>query len=103
MALTVTSQNFDTEVMNSDKPVLIDFWASWCGPCKMMSPIIDQLSTELEEKVKVAKVNVDDEPEIASQFNIMSIPTLVMIKDGKVSASAVGARPKDDLLKQLGI
>lgn len=103
MPLTITSQNYETEVMKSATPVLIDFWAPWCGPCRMVSPIVDELETELAGSVKVVKVNVDDEPEIASNFNVMSIPTLAVVKDGKVAATSVGARPKDDIRKMLGI
>jgi thioredoxin 1 len=103
MPLTITSENFDTEVMQSDTPVLIDFWAPWCGPCRMVSPIVDELSTELEGDIKVVKVNVDDEPDIAASFNVMSIPTLAVVKKGKVAATSVGARPKDDIKQILGI
>jgi len=103
MPLTITSENFDEEVMKSEKPVLIDFWAPWCGPCRMVSPIVDELASELEDNIKVVKVNVDDEPDIAANFNVMSIPTLTVVKAGKVAASSVGARPKDDIKKMLGI
>jgi len=103
MSLTITSENFDTEVMQADKPVLIDFWAPWCGPCRMVSPIVDELAAELEGNVKVVKVNVDEEPEIAASFNVMSIPTLTVVKQGKVAATSVGARPKDDIKQMLGI
>ncbi len=103
MPLTITAENFETEVVKSDKPVLIDFWAPWCGPCRMVSPIVDELEGELEGNIKVVKINVDDEPEIASKFNVMSIPTLAVVKDGAVSATAVGARPKEDLKQILGI
>lgn len=103
MPLTITSENFDTEVLNSDKPVLVDFWATWCGPCRMIAPVVDEIETEFSDKIKVGKVNVDDEPEIASNYNIMSIPTLMVFKDGKVAASSVGARPKDDIIQMLGL
>ncbi|CDZ24808.1 hypothetical protein CCDG5_1700 [[Clostridium] cellulosi] len=103
MPLTITSENFDTEVLNSDKPVLVDFWATWCGPCRMIAPVIDEIEAEYGDKIKVGKVNVDDEPEIASNFNIMSIPTLLFFKDGKVAASSVGARPKEDIIQMLGL
>ena len=103
MPITITSQNFDNEVMHSDIPVMIDFWATWCGPCRMAAPVVDELSEELDGTVKVAKVNVDDEPEIASQFNVMSIPSFILVKEGKVTASTVGARPKDEIRKILGI
>lgn len=102
MPLTITTDNFETEVVNSDKPVLIDFWAPWCGPCRMVSPIVDELENELDN-VKVVKINVDDAPDLASKFNVMSIPTLAVVKDGAVTATAVGARPKQDLRDILGI
>lgn len=95
--LVLNKENFADEVMNSDKPVLVDFWASWCGPCKMLSPIVDEVANETT-KVKVGKVNVDEEPELARQFRVMSIPTLVLIKDGKVVKSSVGVKPKNDIL-----
>lgn len=103
MPLVITADNFETEVVKSEKPVLIDFWAPWCGPCRMVSPIVDELEDELEGNIKVVKINVDDEPEIASKFNVMSIPTLAVVKGGTVSATAVGARPKEDLKQILGI
>ncbi len=93
-AIDITKNNFQSEVLSSDKPVLIDFWAAWCGPCRMLSPIVEELAGELSGKVKVGKVNVDEERELAAQFQIMSIPTLVVIKDGKITASAAGVRPK---------
>ena len=92
--LQITKNNFDTEVMNSEKPVLIDFWASWCGPCKMLSPVVDEIAEETTD-VKVGKVNVDEQPELARQFGVMSIPTLVLIKDGKVAEQSVGVKPKE--------
>lgn len=98
--LQITKNNFDTEVMNSEKPVLIDFWASWCGPCKMLSPVVDEISEETTD-VKVGKVNVDEQPELARQFGVMSIPTLVLIKDGKVAEQSVGVKPKDTILKMI--
>lgn len=98
--VTLTKDNFNNEVMNSDKPVLIDFWAAWCGPCRMVSPIVDEIAEESED-IKVGKVNIDDEPELASTFNVMSIPTLIVVKDGKIINTAVGARPKRDILRLL--
>lgn len=97
----ITSKNFENEVMKSDKPVLIDFWASWCGPCKMLSPIIEEIAKEYVGKIKVAKVNVDDEPELASTFGISSIPTLFVIKNGEVTNTAIGFRSKEDIIAML--
>ena len=102
MAMNITKQNFEAEVMNSDKPVLIDFWAAWCGPCKMMGPVIDELTTELAGKVKVCKVNVDEEVELAQTYKIMSIPTLMLIENGKVKKSALGYQSKDKVLEMIG-
>ena len=98
--LTITKNNFEAEVLRSDKPVLIDFWASWCGPCRMMSPIVDEIAAERGD-TKVGKVNVDEESELAGAFNVMSIPTLVVIKDGKVVNGAVGVRPKAEILRMI--
>lgn len=89
-----TSDNFDTEVLKSDKPVFVDFFADWCGPCKMMSPVIDKLSDEFDGKIKVGKVNVDDYPELAEKYNVMSIPNMVFIKNGEVVDRVIGAIPK---------
>ena len=99
-ALHITNNNFKEEVLNSDKPVLIDFWASWCGPCRMVGPIIDEIAKENPD-IKVCKVNVDDEPELASEFHIMSIPTLVVMKDGQVIRQSMGAKPKAQILDLL--
>lgn len=96
--MTITSKNFEKEVMGSQVPVLIDFWASWCGPCKMMSPVIEEVAKELEGKAKVVKINVDEEQELASTFSIMSIPTLVIIENGRVKSQAVGVRSKKEVL-----
>jgi thioredoxin 1 len=96
--MNITKENFEAEVMNSNKPVLIDFWAPWCGPCRMLSPIISEIAEEYGDKVKVCKVNVDEQGELASTFGVMSIPTLVVIKEGKVVNSVTGVRPKDQIV-----
>ncbi|MBQ7039825.1 MAG: thioredoxin [Clostridia bacterium] len=95
--ITITKDNFEQEVMNSTQPVLVDFWASWCGPCKMLSPVISELAEEYEGKVKVGKVNVDEEPELAAAFRIASIPMVVLFKDGEVKEASVGYKPKQQL------
>ena len=100
--MNITKNNFEQEVLHSDKPVLIDFWAPWCGPCRMLSPVISEIAEEYGDKIKVCKVNVDDEGELAASFNVMSIPTLVVVKDGKVTNSAVGVRPKAQIVEMMG-
>jgi len=97
----VTKNNFKQEVIDSDKPVLLDFWASWCGPCRMVSPIVEQVAEETTNNAKVGKINVDEEPELAQAFNIMSIPTLVVVKNGKIVQSAVGVKTKQAILSML--
>lgn len=99
--INLTKDNFNEVVVNSDKPVLIDFWAGWCGPCLMMSPVVDEIAEERSD-IKVCKVNVDEERELAGLFQIASIPTLAVIKDGKVVNGSVGVRPKKDILKMIG-
>lgn len=101
-AITITKDNFENEVIKSDKPVLLDFWAEWCGPCRMVGPVIDELAGEVQT-AKIGKVNVDEQPELASTFKVMSIPTLVVLKDGKVISTTVGVKPKADILKMLEV
>ena len=99
--ITITKANFDTEVMLSDRPVLLDFWATWCGPCRMLSPVIAEIAEEYDGKVKVGKVNVDEEEELAAAFQVESIPMVVLMKDGKTVDGFVGYRPKADIVKLL--
>lgn len=95
--LTITKENYDNEVLNSDKPVLLDFWASWCGPCRMLSPLVDEIAAE-NSHIKVGKVNVDEQPDLAKKFRVMTIPTLVVMKDGNVANTSVGVISKDAIL-----
>ncbi|MBE6718406.1 MAG: thioredoxin [Ruminococcaceae bacterium] len=99
--ITITKENYEEEVINSSVPVLLDFWASWCGPCRMLSPIVDEIAEEVEGKVKVGKINVDEQPELAKEFGIMSIPTLVVMKNGEISSREVGLRSKQAILEKL--
>ena len=99
--VTITKENFEQEVLQSAKPVLLDFWASWCGPCRMLSPVVDKVAEERTD-VKVGKVNVDEQPELAGEFGVMSIPTLLVFEQGKLVRQAVGARPKASVLELLG-
>ena len=100
-SVNVTDTDFETEVLHSDKPVLVDFWADWCGPCKMLAPILDEVASENTDKITVAKVNVDENPDLARQFDIMSIPTLIVFKDGQPAHRFQGASGKAGLLQNL--
>jgi len=94
--VNITSDNFETEVINSTQPVLVDFWAEWCGPCRMLGPVIEQIAEQYPEKVKVGKVNVDSQVNLASKFRVMSIPTIMIFNNGEVVQKVVGARPKEE-------
>ena len=100
--VTVTQDNYEKEVVNSSVPVLIDFWASWCGPCRMLSPVIEEIATEIKDK-KICKVNVDEQPELARKFGVMSIPTLVVMNKGELVKKSLGVQPKNAVLSMLNI
>lgn len=101
-AININQSNFQNEVMNSDKPVLLDFWAPWCGPCRMVVPIVEEIARERSD-IKVGKINVDENPELAGQFGVMSIPTLVVMKNGRIMSQAVGARPRSAIESMLNV
>lgn len=98
---TITMDNYDEEVLNSDIPVLLDFWATWCGPCRMLAPVVEEIAEKYEGRVKVGKIDVDDQPELANAFNVSSIPTLVLIKNGEVADTAVGYMPAEKIEQML--
>ena len=98
--INITRNKFQNEIINSDKPVLLDFWAPWCGPCRMVGPILEEIAGERSD-IKIGKINVDEQPELASQFRVMSIPTLIVIKDGKIVNQSMGAKPKNAILAML--
>lgn len=100
MITTITKDNFENEIVKADKPVLVDFWASWCGPCRMLSLTIDEIAEEHPE-IKVCKINIDDEAELAIRHGVMSVPTLMIFKNGEIAQTAVGVRPKDEILDLL--
>ena len=102
MAITnLSKDNYKKEVLDTDKTILIDFWAGWCGPCKMLSPIIDEVANEVADNIKICKVNIDEQQDLATQFGIMSIPTLVVIKNGQIINNSVGVRSKEEILEML--
>ena len=99
--ITLTAENFETEALQSSEPVLVDFWAPWCAPCRMLSPLVDEIAEEMEGKVKIGKINVDEESALAAKYGVRSIPTLIVFKNGEVAATSVGVKPKEEILKLL--
>ena len=100
--IKITAENFEKEVLQAQEPVLVDFWADWCGPCRMLGPVLEEIARDYEGSLRVGKVNVDEQPDLAAQFGVMSIPTLLVFRDGKLVNQAVGARPKAGVLELLG-
>jgi thioredoxin 1 len=103
MSAAVTESTFEEEVLNSDKPVIVDFWAEWCGPCHAVAPVLDKIVEERGDELKLVKVNIDEEPAVASRYGIASIPTMILFRDGEPAAAAIGAQPKTALEKSLGL
>jgi thioredoxin 1 len=103
LATEITEATFETEVLGSEKAVIVDFWAEWCGPCHAVAPVLDQIAQEREGELEIAKVNIDEQPALAQRYGVMSIPTIILFKDGKPAAAAVGAQPKGMLEKNLGL
>ncbi|HOJ65139.1 MAG TPA: thioredoxin [Spirochaetota bacterium] len=99
--IILTNENFEKEVLKSDKVALVDFWASWCGPCRILGPVIEEIANEYSDKAKICKCNVDENPDLADKYQIMSIPTLKIFKNGEIVAESVGVKPKDDIIKML--
>ena len=99
--ISLNEKNFEEEVIKSEKPVLIDFWASWCGPCRMMSPVVDQIAEEMQDTVKVCKINIDEEENLAVKYNVMSIPTFIVFKEGKEAGRSVGVQDKEEIKAML--
>ena len=103
MAVSVTESTFDEEVLQSDKPVIVDFWAEWCGPCHAVSPVLDKIADERSDELKLVKVNIDEEQSLATKYGIASIPTMILFKDGEPSAAVIGAKPKGAIERDLGL
>ena len=104
MAIVILNkENFQQEALQSDMPVLVDFWASWCGPCRVLSPVVDEIGAEFEGKLKIGKVNVDEAPALALEYGVQNIPTLILFKQGKVAGTSIGAKPKEEILAFLGL
>ena len=103
MSTTVTESSFEQEVIQSDKPVIVDFWAEWCGPCHAVAPVLDKIADERSEELRLVKVNIDEEPALAQKYGVVSIPTIVLFKDGEPAAAAVGAQPKGAIERSLGL